>query len=186
HGFTPVVALLKDFITRILAEQQEDKRRCVSGMIWGIWLNMNEAVWKQNVTTVDQLVHHHRLEMGKLKCNVDGAIFMYNGCMGWLNSLHLNDVIMETDSQHLWQAFYSGYEDAFDLGLLLKDSVTIASSFQLFSFYWIRRDANKVTHVLARGALLRVNYMDCTICPFSIARIVNAEKLSNLYVNEGS
>ncbi|MBA0666115.1 hypothetical protein Goklo_002566, partial [Gossypium klotzschianum] len=151
-GFTPVVALLEDFITQILAEQQEDKRRRVSGMIWGIWFNMNEAVWK--------------LEMGKLKCNVDGAIFTYNGCMGWvtvLNSLHLDDVIMETDSQHLWQAFHNGYEDAFDLG-----------------------DANKVTHVLARGALLRVNYMDRTICPFSIARIVNAEKLSNLYVNEGS
>ncbi|MBA0637860.1 hypothetical protein Godav_029603, partial [Gossypium davidsonii] len=174
-GFTPVVALLEDFITQILAEQQEDKRRRVSGMIWGIWFNMNEAVWK--------------LEMGKLKCNVDGAIFTYNGCMGWvtvLNSLHLDDVIMEIDSQHLWQAFHNGYEDAFDLGLLLKDSVTIASFFQLFSFYWILRDANKVTHVLARGALLRVNYMDRTICPFSIARIVNAEKLSNLYVNEGS
>ncbi|MBA0697625.1 hypothetical protein Goari_021159, partial [Gossypium aridum] len=184
-GFTPVVALLEDFITRILTEQQEDKRRCVSGMMWGIWLNMNEAVWKPNVTIVDQLVHH-----------VDEFMHCWLGV--WtihstqlvsrtmLNSLHLNYVIMETDSQHLWQAFHNGFEDAFDLGLLLKDSVTIASSFQLFSFYWIRRDSNKVTHVLARGALLRVNYMDCTICPFSIARIVNAEKLSNLYVNEGS
>ncbi|MBA0601134.1 hypothetical protein Gorai_004320, partial [Gossypium raimondii] len=57
-GFTLVVTLLEDFITQILAEQQEDKRRRVSGMIWGIWFNMNEAVRKQNVMTVDQLVHH--------------------------------------------------------------------------------------------------------------------------------
>ncbi|MBA0842172.1 hypothetical protein Goarm_002016, partial [Gossypium armourianum] len=166
-GLTPVVALLEDFITRILAEQQEDKRRRVSGMIWGIWFNMNEAVWKQNVMTVDQLVHHVDefmhcwLGVWTIHSTQLVSRAMVEG--GDLNSLHLDDVIMETDSQHLWQAFHNGYEDAFDLG-----------------------DANKVTHVLARGALLRVNYMDCTICPFSIARIVNAEKLSNLYVNEGS
>nr|KJB30629.1 hypothetical protein B456_005G152500 [Gossypium raimondii] len=89
--------------------------------------------------------------LGKLKCNVDGAIFTDNGCMGWaavlrndegnffqcisgfmkstlspflleiivvqealswLKSLHVDNVIIETNT------FHHDYEDALDTGLL--------------------------------------------------------------------
>ncbi|MBA0738781.1 hypothetical protein Gogos_012105 [Gossypium gossypioides] len=125
--------------------------------------------------------------LGKLKCNVDGATFADNGCMGWAVVLRNDEdnVVMETDSQRLWQAFHHDYEDASYTSLVLKDYVTIDSAFQSSSLCWIRNGANKATHVLVRGALLRVNYMNCTIYLF-IARIINAKKLSNLNVKEGS
>lgn len=93
---------------------------------------------------------------------------------------------METDSQSLWQVFHHVYEDASNIDFVHKDCVTIASAFQSFPLCWIGRDANKIVYILARGALLRASYVDCTVCHSSIVRIVNAEKLSNLVVNEGS
>ncbi|MBA0576257.1 hypothetical protein Golob_023858 [Gossypium lobatum] len=133
--------------------------------------------------------------LGKLKCNVDGATFVDNGCMRWAVVLRNDEgdfvrrisdnVVMETDSQRLCQAFHHDYEDASDTSLVLKDYVTIASAFQSFSLCWIRKDANKTTHVLVRGALLRANYMNCIVYLF-IASIINAKKLSNLNVKEGS
>ncbi|MBA0586301.1 hypothetical protein Gorai_017045, partial [Gossypium raimondii] len=88
--------------------------------------------------------------LGKLKCNVDGATFMDNGCMRWAVVLRNDEdnVVMETDSQRLWQAFHHDYEDASDTSLVLKDYVSIASAFQSSSLCWIRKDANKATHVL--------------------------------------
>ncbi|MBA0738586.1 hypothetical protein Gogos_011920, partial [Gossypium gossypioides] len=73
---TPVVSV-EDFIIRILAEQQEENRWRVLGIIWvfGIvgmrWCGKKggDICWRKS-------------GLGKLKCNVDGAIFTDNGCMG--------------------------------------------------------------------------------------------------------
>ncbi|MBA0556372.1 hypothetical protein Golob_026478, partial [Gossypium lobatum] len=80
---TPVVSV-EDFIVRILAKQQEEKRWRVLGIIWvfGAWLvHSSQSVMCVMVKCEDICWCKSGLE--KLKCNVDGAIFTDNGCMGW-------------------------------------------------------------------------------------------------------
>ncbi|MBA0775143.1 hypothetical protein Gotri_010304 [Gossypium trilobum] len=97
--------------------------------------------WKRaRVVHSSHLVMHDMVEgvdicwrkigLGKLKCNVNEATFVNNGCMGWA-------AVLRNDK---------------DIGFVHKDCVTIASAFQSFQLCWFRRDANKVAYVLARGA----------------------------------
>lgn len=117
----------------------------------GAWLvPSSQSVLQGKVKGGD--VSWRGLGLGKLTCNIDGAIFADTGCTRWVSlvrndeddfvwcifsfmkstfdlcfltkilavrealfwpkSLHLDDVIMETDSQRLRQAFHRSYEDA--------------------------------------------------------------------------
>ncbi|MBA0855632.1 hypothetical protein Goshw_016596 [Gossypium schwendimanii] len=80
-------------------------------------------------------IYCRKPRLGKLKCNVDGATFVDNGCMRWAVVLRNDEdnVVMETNSQRLWQAFHHDYEDASDTSLVLKDYVTISYAFQFSS-----------------------------------------------------
>lgn len=44
---------VNEFVAQMLIEQQNDKRRRVLGMLWGIWFSRNMMVWKQNSMTAD-------------------------------------------------------------------------------------------------------------------------------------
>ncbi|MBA0642796.1 hypothetical protein Goklo_027137, partial [Gossypium klotzschianum] len=113
---------------------------------------------------------------GRYKCNVDNdASFVDSESIGWAIVVH-NDT---GDFVRCISRFMKSKLDLFKTEIL-------ATRFQLFSFRCIRRYANKVAHTLTRVALLRVNYMDYTICPFFIVGIVNAKRLANMNDNEGS
>ncbi|KAH1046135.1 hypothetical protein J1N35_036919 [Gossypium stocksii] len=56
-GIVPALSLVGEFISRVLLEQQVEKRRQILGMLRGIWFCRNATVWKQKVLTADQLMH---------------------------------------------------------------------------------------------------------------------------------
>ncbi|MBA0607810.1 hypothetical protein Godav_020074, partial [Gossypium davidsonii] len=99
---------------------------------------------------------------GRYKCNVDNdASFVDSESIGWAIVVH-NDT---GDFVRCISRFMKSKLDLFKTEILAT---------------------REVAHTLTRVALLRVNYMDYTICPFFIVGIVNAKRLANMNDNEGS
>ncbi|MFQ6635180.1 hypothetical protein Gotur_010614 [Gossypium turneri] len=69
---------VNEFVAQMLIEQQNDKRRRVLGMLWGIWFSRNMMA---------MFVGESKL---MLKCNVDEATFVDSEQMGWDAIVHNN------------------------------------------------------------------------------------------------
>ncbi|XP_019178261.1 PREDICTED: uncharacterized protein LOC109173479 [Ipomoea nil] len=71
--------------------------------------------------------------------------------LGWLQSLGLNNIILETDCLMFSSTFNSGNSDFSYVGSIVKQCVQIATNIGTVQVRHVRRSANHVAHVLARA-----------------------------------
>ncbi|MBA0716422.1 hypothetical protein Golax_015253 [Gossypium laxum] len=91
---------VNEFVAQMLIEQQNDKRRRVLGMLWGIWFSRNMMCWLggahgSHLSVLRPVieggdVRWRKQTIGMLKCNVDEATFVDGGQMGWDAIVHNN------------------------------------------------------------------------------------------------
>lgn len=74
---------------------------------------------------------------------------------------NMDKVIFELDDQQVYRSLVSPSTSMLEFGMKLNDWVILKNQLTDVSFRWIRRNANKATHTLARVAVLhayRVTY----------------------------
>ncbi|KAK5786432.1 hypothetical protein PVK06_041068 [Gossypium arboreum] len=78
---------VNEFIAQMLIEQQNDKKRRVLRMLWGIWFSRNMMLVLRPVVEGGDVCWRKQI-IGILKCNVDGDTFVDSGQMGWAAVVH--------------------------------------------------------------------------------------------------
>lgn len=74
----------------------------------------------------------------------------FRGTLTWIRSLHIDNIIFESDSQLLVRAFHTNSLDNSYAGAVLDDCKVLLASFNSFLVNHVLRSANQVAHVLAR------------------------------------
>jgi len=91
----------------------------------------------------------------------------------WLKDLHINNVVFESDSKRVVDSFHSNRKDEYDFGAIIRECRNSFSSFFTNSqVEFIRRQANEVTHSLARAAPLLPSFHLFTEMPHCIDSII--------------
>jgi ribonuclease HI len=188
-------------------------------LLWSLWKSRNTKLWETMDTSstficsrakdtlqewscmqrakdqrfnTEQSTSWVKPPMGRIKCNVDAALFSNNTMMGYgmcfrdffgqllygksgyllssatvleaetialLESINVaisngwNNVLFETDCKTLVEALYSPIVPTNEFGDLVSCCRSLLASNSDFAVSFIRRQANKVAHTIARASL---------------------------------
>ncbi|MBA0821763.1 hypothetical protein Goarm_018603 [Gossypium armourianum] len=89
--------------------------------------------------------------------------------LSWLKTLYMDRVVVESDCSRIIEALPISHSIDSEFSRILHGCSQLRSSFGFLSFCWTYRDANKVTHTLARVALLHAKH------PINVQSIISSD-----------
>lgn len=100
----------------------------------------------------------------------------------WIQSLHMENVIFESDAKTLVDVIHSNKSNIFEFSALVDDCKVILQIKQTFKVCFVKRQANTIANVLAKTAC---SYADPSIWNFSpsFINVLLLEDLRTSFMN---
>ncbi|RHN67795.1 hypothetical protein MtrunA17_Chr3g0106601 [Medicago truncatula] len=103
----------------------------------------------------------------------DGGALRFLSALEWVHLLNLGHVDFKLDAKRVVDSFKSHNSDATEFGNIINNCKTLFSNFyENSSVEFVRRQANKVTHNLAKATLLLASSQLLATIPHCIEHIL--------------